>query len=111
MYEAIDTETGKKYALKKINKKSLYQSRWCNPQRHHSAPDEEAKIMRILDHQNIVRYHGHWDSKKESETKGDIYILMDRCKCSLSDEIARCKRIDESVSRFPIFVTIYLLVC
>ncbi|KAH0794238.1 CAMK family protein kinase [Histomonas meleagridis] len=86
VYLAVDTQTSKKYAAKaiKISSHSLSNST--------SGFEREIRIMRRLNHPNIVKLH---ETLFRKDTK-TIYLIMEYAQCgSLQDSINEQKKMSE----------------
>ena len=91
VYECIDTETNKIYALKEFSKDNPKTNSYFN---------KEVEMLRKLNHENIVKYNSSFNVKKS------LYILMEHCGYfSLKVYVKEKVKLSEEEAR-PIFLSL-----
>ena len=69
----VDTKTGEQFAMKQMSKKQLMNMKHPNGQSAYDCVLEELKVLKRLDHPNIIWLHEIIDDEK----KDNIYLVTD----------------------------------
>ena len=69
----VDTKTGEQFAMKQMSKKQLIYMEQPNGQSAYDCVLEELKVLKRLDHPNIIWLHEIIDDEK----KDNIYLVTD----------------------------------